>query len=267
MTDLDSLVLVNLGRTAITLGGLVTALVILATGFVLSRLAQSGLRRLRGRYERNSGSIYIVEKVAGYGLVIIGAVVALSSLGLDLTSLAVFAGAIGIGVGLGMQGVVKEFVSGLILIFDRMLAIGDYIELEDGARGMVQEIGPRATRVRNNDNIDVLVPNSLLIENPVTVAISVSTSCCGLSLAMLVVARSNAAPPQPTSCSRQKPRFLSAKNGVGANGSIVIVSGRAGLTSRVAGLLAAGRLKGSSQLRTGAPPRSRRRSLRGRPHH
>lgn len=168
MSDPDSLVLIHLGRTAITLGGLVTAVVIVAVAFLLARLAQSGLRRLRGRYERNSSSIYIVEKLAGYGFVIIGAVVGLSALGLDLSSLAVFAGALGIGVGLGLQGVVKEFVSGLVLIFDRLINVGDYIEIEGGARGLVQEIGPRATRIRNNDNIDVLVPNSLLIENPVT---------------------------------------------------------------------------------------------------
>jgi small-conductance mechanosensitive channel len=80
----------------------------------------------------------------------------------------VFAGALGVGIGLGLQGVVKEFVSGLVLIFDRVLNIGDYIELPNGTRGMVQEIGPRATRVRDNDNIDVLIPNSHFIEGQVT---------------------------------------------------------------------------------------------------
>lgn len=168
MLDLDTFVLVKLGRTAITLGGLVSGLVIFFAALVIARLAQGGLRRLRDRFEHNASSIYIIEKVAGYGLIIVGAVVALSAMGLNLSSLAVFAGALGIGVGLGLQGVVKEFVSGLVLIFDRVINIGDYIEVEGGARGMVQEIGPRATRIRNNDNIDVLVPNSRLIENPVT---------------------------------------------------------------------------------------------------
>lgn len=167
MIGLD-FVLFSLGGTAITLGGVITAVVILVAGFVIAGLVQAFLRRLRSRYEQNSSGIYIVEKLAGYGLVIIGAVIALSSLGLNLSSLAVFAGALGIGVGLGLQGVVKEFVSGLVLVFDGVINVGDYIEIEGGARGMVQEIGPRATRIRNNDNIDVLVPNSLLIENPVT---------------------------------------------------------------------------------------------------
>jgi len=126
MIGLD-FVLISLGGTAITLGGVITAVVILVAGFVIAGVVQAFLRRLRGRYEQNSSGIYIVEKLAGYGLVIIGAVIALSSLGLNLSSLAVFAGALGIGVGLGLQGVVKEFVSGLVLVFDGVINVGDYI--------------------------------------------------------------------------------------------------------------------------------------------
>jgi small-conductance mechanosensitive channel len=77
----------------------------------------------------------------------------------------VFAGGLGIGLGLGLQGIIKEFVSGLTLVFDRAVQIGDYVEMHDGTRGVVQEIGPRATRVRNNDNVYLLIPNSKLIEN------------------------------------------------------------------------------------------------------
>ena len=79
-----------------------------------------------------------------------------------------FAGAIGIGIGLGLQGVVKEFVSGLFLIFDRMVSVGDYVELETGVRGAIMEIGPRATRIRTNDNVNIIVPNSAFIEDRVT---------------------------------------------------------------------------------------------------
>jgi small-conductance mechanosensitive channel len=168
MIDLDSIVLLKLGRNAVTVGGLVEAAIIIAVAVIAARVAQSGLRRLRDRHVRKSGSIYIAEKLITYGLVVVGVMAGLSSLGLNLSSLAVFAGALGVGVGLGLQGVVKEFVSGLVLIFDGVVNIGDYIEVEGGTRGLVHEIGPRATRVRNNDNVDVLVPNSRLIENPVT---------------------------------------------------------------------------------------------------
>lgn len=167
MPELDSFVLVKLGRSAITVGGLVTALLIIFAAIIASRLARAGLERLRGRAGRSAGSIYIVEKLATYGLIVFGIVAGLSTMGLNLSSLAVFAGALGVGVGLGLQGVVKEFVSGLVLIFDRVLNIGDYIELESGTRGLVQEIGPRATRLRTNDSVDVLIPNSHLVEKPV----------------------------------------------------------------------------------------------------
>jgi small-conductance mechanosensitive channel len=111
-------------------------------------------------------SVYIVEQLSGYVILAIGAFFALSTLGLNLSSLAVFAGALGVGVGLGLQGVVKEFVSGLVLIFDNVFNIGDYVELpgSGGISGLVAEIGPRATRIRTTDAVDILVPNSKLIE-------------------------------------------------------------------------------------------------------
>jgi len=167
MPNLNSIVLVQLGQSAITLGGLLMALAVIVAAAVLARFARIALSRLRVRQGRNSSAVFIAEKLVTYGIVVIGVIAGLSTAGLNLSSLAVFAGALGVGVGLGLQGVVKEFVSGLVLIFDRVVNIGDYIELENGTRGLVQEIGPRATRLRNNDNVDVIVPNSKLVENAV----------------------------------------------------------------------------------------------------
>ncbi|HYG26031.1 MAG TPA: mechanosensitive ion channel domain-containing protein [Caulobacteraceae bacterium] len=167
MPDLDSIVLLRLGESAITLGGVAVAAVIVLAAAIVAHFARVGLDRLRTRRGRSSSTLYIVEKLVTYGIVVVGIVAGLTAMGLNLSSLAVFAGALGIGVGLGLQGVVKEFVSGLVIIFDRVLNIGDYIELENGTRGLVQEIGPRATRLRNNDNIDILIPNSKLVENQV----------------------------------------------------------------------------------------------------
>ena len=153
----------------LTLGGLVSAGVILLIAFAAHWLVTRSLRRVRERSDRSRQAIYLLERLAGYGIIVVGVMSALSAAGVNLSSLAVFAGALGIGVGLGLQGVVKEFVSGLFLIFDRMVSVGDYIEIEDiGIRGAIMEIGPRALRVRTNDNVNVLVPNSRLIEQPVT---------------------------------------------------------------------------------------------------
>lgn len=160
--------LFRLGGSAISVGELVAAVLVFAVAWLLSRLVSRALCRLRERSTRSSASLYLLEKLASYGLIVFGAVLALSTAGLNLSSLAVFAGALGIGVGLGLQGVVKEFVSGLFLIFDRMVSVGDYVELEGGVRGAIAEIGPRATRIRTNDNVNIIVPNSRFIEDRVT---------------------------------------------------------------------------------------------------
>jgi len=160
---------IRVAGASLTVGGLVSAAVILGVAFAASWLVTRALRRVRERADRSRQAVYLLERLAGYAIIVIGIMSALSAAGVNLSSLAVFAGALGIGVGLGLQGVVKEFVSGLFLIFDRMVSVGDYIEIEDiGIRGAIMEIGPRATRVRTNDNVNVLVPNSRFIEQPVT---------------------------------------------------------------------------------------------------
>ncbi len=164
LAGLEEFILFTIGRTPVTLGGIIAGALVMLVAFVVAWAAALGLRRMRARARYGSSALFIVEKLVTYGVVIIGLVAGLSTVGLDFSSLAIFAGAIGVGVGLGLQGVVKEFVSGLVLIFDRVVNIGDYVELEGGQRGQVQEIGPRATRIRNNDNIDIIVPNSHLIE-------------------------------------------------------------------------------------------------------
>lgn len=161
--------LFNLGGSAVTVGGVVTGLVIIILAFGLSRLASRALCRVRERSpQKSTAALYLLEKLVGYGLIVLGVISGLSAAGLNLSSLAVFAGALGIGIGLGLQGVVKEFVSGLFLIFDRMVSVGDYVELETGVRGAITEIGPRATRIRTNDNVNIIVPNSAFIEDRVT---------------------------------------------------------------------------------------------------
>lgn len=166
--DLDQGQLFRLGGATVTVEGLLAGGAIFLGAWLLSRLVSRALCRLRDRSSRSAAALYLLEKLSSYGLVIVGAFAGLSAAGLNLSSLAVFAGALGIGVGLGLQGVVKEFVSGIFLIFDRMVSVGDYVELEGGVRGAVAEIGPRATRIRSNDNVNIIVPNSALIEDRVT---------------------------------------------------------------------------------------------------
>ena len=163
-SQISEFILFSIGRTPVTLGGLIAGGLVILVALTVARLATLALRRLRSRARFGGAALYIVEKLVTYGVVIIGFVAGLSTVGIDFSTLALFAGAIGVGIGLGLQGVVKEFVSGLVLIFERTVNVGDYVELEGGRRGQIQEIGPRATRLRNNDNIDIIVPNSQLIE-------------------------------------------------------------------------------------------------------
>ncbi|HYD88162.1 MAG TPA: mechanosensitive ion channel domain-containing protein [Vitreimonas sp.] len=163
--ELSDFQLIQIGDARVTLGSVLGALMLTLAFMIAAWAVGHALKRLRQRTREGNAALYLTEKLLSYGLVIVGVIAGLSTLGLDLSTLTVFAGAIGIGLGLGLQGIVKEFVSGLVLISDRAVHIGDYVELPEGTRGVVQEIGPRATRIRNNDNVYLLVPNSKLIEN------------------------------------------------------------------------------------------------------
>jgi small-conductance mechanosensitive channel len=105
-----------------------------------------------------------VGRVASYVVFALGLVIGLESLGLNLNSLVLVGGALGLGVGLGLQTVVANFVAGLILLFEQPIRIGDRIEVGD-TYGDVVEIRGRSTWVRTNDNILIVVPNSHFITN------------------------------------------------------------------------------------------------------
>jgi small-conductance mechanosensitive channel len=148
---------------------LLAAILIIAAAAVLARLLKFWLERLRRRVGDGDGArlVYIVEKIGGYSIILVGLLTGLSTLGLDLQSFTVFAGATGVGVGLGLQGVVREFVSGLVLIFNPAVRVGDFVELESGVRGEIAEIGARSTRLRTNDDLSIVIPNSKMIESRV----------------------------------------------------------------------------------------------------
>lgn len=108
-----------------------------------------------------------VGVVLRYAIVLLGALVILQSAGIDLTSLNVLVGAIGVGLGFGLQNITSNFFSGLILLFERPLKVGDRIEI-GGVTGEVREIGARATTIVTDENVATLVPNSQLVSERVT---------------------------------------------------------------------------------------------------
>src|SRR5687767_2449169 len=102
-----------------------------------------------------------------YALISLGAIVILQSAGIDLTSLNVLVGAIGVGLGFGLQNITSNFFSGLILLFERPIRIGDRVEI-GGAIGEVREIGARATTIVTDSSVAVIVPNSQFVSERVT---------------------------------------------------------------------------------------------------
>lgn len=161
--------LFTVGDTPVTAVGLAWAMLILSIASLLSRMLRRAMAHIGERQEGVSVSaLYTIGRLAHYVILIVGAILALSSIGLDFGNLALIAGALSVGIGFGLQTVVNNFVSGLILLFEQPLKVGDFIELQSGLLGEVKEINVRSTRINTRDNYDIIVPNSELINNRVT---------------------------------------------------------------------------------------------------
>lgn len=127
--------------------------------FILKRfLVQSGM---------DSSLQYTLAQVIGYVALAFGLVIALQNAGINLSALAVFAGAVGVGLGLGLQTFAANFISGLQILAERPVKIGDRITV-DGMTGQVESIRVRATTVITNDNIAMIIPNSRIVSNTIT---------------------------------------------------------------------------------------------------
>ncbi len=129
-------------------------------------------RLIQGQMTRSSRlppSVRVLAiQVIRFALITLAILMALNIAGINLTTLTVLTGAIGVGLGFGLRAIFENFISGIILIFEKSLKVGDYVELEDGTAGTVREVNVRSTIITTNDNIDILVPNSLFITGRVT---------------------------------------------------------------------------------------------------
>ncbi|WP_263382758.1 mechanosensitive ion channel family protein [Granulicella arctica] len=158
----------KIGPLPITPLFLAKAAVFLALLITISHMVQ---RLLLGRLFRHlhisEAQKFALGRFATYLLFLGGLFIGLQSLGVNLSSLVVFGGAVGVGVGLGLQNVVSNFVAGLILLIEQPIRIGDRIETKD-TQGDVIKIAARSTWVRTNDNVIIIVPNNEFINNSVT---------------------------------------------------------------------------------------------------
>lgn len=161
------LTLARVGDVELTLFGLFHLAVLLFLLFFLTRrLTRLIDWRLALRPQFDAGTRVAIVSIVRYTLLIVGTIVILQTFGIRLTAFTVLAGAIGVGVGFGLQQIINNFIAGLIIMFERPIKIGDRIELGN-LEGNVTQIGMRRTTVVTNDNIAILVPNSRFITDNV----------------------------------------------------------------------------------------------------
>lgn len=152
----------------LTIGKLAAAVLLFGLCVLTSMLVRQLLRRYARRYEHvNPSSVYVVGRLLHYLLLLAGVLLALNASGIPMARFTVFAGALGVGLGFGLQAIFNNFVCGVVLLFDRSLKVGDFVDLASGVHGRVRDIHIRATRITTNDDIDILVPNSEFVNGRV----------------------------------------------------------------------------------------------------
>ncbi|MDK2971147.1 MAG: potassium-dependent mechanosensitive channel [Candidatus Sumerlaeota bacterium] len=147
------------GQT-INLSKILIALLVFVIGVKVSHRARHIMRQ---RLKDSSDYMRFLERLLGISIIVIFGLLAMDLAGIPLKAFAFLGGAIAIAIGFGAQEVLANFISGIILTFEKPIRVGDLIEF-DGERGKVADIGPRCTRVRQPGNVDLLIPNKKLLE-------------------------------------------------------------------------------------------------------
>lgn len=157
----------TLGSRAYSIIDLLILVVLLFGTVILAGVITNLLRsRVLRRAGINRGLQEVIATLTKYGLITISTIIVLQLWGLDLSSLTILASALGVGIGFGLQDIAKNFGSGLVLVFERPIQVGDFVEVGD-FKGTVERIGARSTEIRTLDHVSIIVPNSRFLENEV----------------------------------------------------------------------------------------------------
>ncbi len=162
--------LFKLGDAEATGSSLLLAVVFVIGIWWLAGLLERSVLRLAQRRNADPHAyprVYMLSRLLRYTVWVLGTVIGLSQVGINLSSIALIGSAFAVGLGFGLQNVISNFVSGIIILLERTLKVGDFVDLESGVRGHVREIAMRYTRITTNDAIDIVVPNSEFINKRV----------------------------------------------------------------------------------------------------
>jgi small-conductance mechanosensitive channel len=153
---------------SVTIGSVFFLLILFAAVIIVERIVQKQLiRRFLSKTKLQPSLQFGMSRIIGYTMIAVGFYVAFQLVGVDLSSLAIIAASLGVGVGFGLQNIINNLVSGIIILAERPISIGDRIEV-GGVAGRVTKIQIRSTTVVTNDNITMIVPNADFISNTVT---------------------------------------------------------------------------------------------------
>lgn len=134
--------------------------------YLSNRFSKIFGKAILSKYPGNASTIQTISTISRYLILVVGSIVIIQTAGIDLSALSILAGALGVGIGFGLQNVTNNFISGIIILFERPIKVGDRIEVGD-ITGNVTNISARSTNITTNDNISVIVPNSEFISSTV----------------------------------------------------------------------------------------------------
>ncbi|MDF1677712.1 MAG: mechanosensitive ion channel [Legionellaceae bacterium] len=156
----------TIGNIKITLKGVFKVLIFGTLLYWLSKVSNSkGKTIIRRQQNLDAKTKEIFIKLFEVGIYIIFTISMLVVIGIDLTTLAIFGGALGVGLGFGLQSIASNFISGIIILLDRSISVGDHIELEDGQKGILRQLNMRSATIETFEGKDIIVPNEKFISN------------------------------------------------------------------------------------------------------
>jgi small-conductance mechanosensitive channel len=160
---------IQLGSISISLYGVLRVVFFGSILFWLGRLSNNAAQQvIRSQHDLDIRTREVFAKLFQVVLFSVVFILLLEIMGVNLTALAVFGGAVGVGLGFGLQAIASNFISGIIILMDRSLSVGDYIEMEDGRSGIIRELNMRSTQLETFDGKVIMVPNEQFITSSFT---------------------------------------------------------------------------------------------------